>query len=296
MPVWPVDKLAWGTTTWVETITENIGGNGANTSYSLGKLGVPVRLTGVVGRDDRGDRLVADLAAAGVDVSCIGRSDCPTTCTVCLVNSSGDRLFLHRPGTSSDLRASAVTFEHNDGFSHFHLANPFALPLLRSEAGDVLARARAAGLTTSLDTGWDARGQWIQDIGPCLPHTDLLFVNETEARMLSGEPAPAACVSVLRGLGASDVVVKLGAAGCVVFSGGEVHELPAFEVRVVDTTGAGDCFAGGYLAALHRGWSHCAAGRLANAVGAMSVEELGGVTGVRSFRDTEQWMKERSTL
>jgi sugar/nucleoside kinase (ribokinase family) len=296
MPVWPVDKLAWGTTVWVEEITECIGGNGANTSYTLAMLGVPVRLMGVAGRDDRGDKLIEELARAGVDTSRISRSEGPTTCTVCIVNSSGDRLFLHKPGTSSDLEASSLSFQDSAGFSHFHLANPFALPTLRQEAWAVLARARQAGLTTSLDTGWDARGRWIEDIGPCLPHTDLLFVNESEAQMLSGERDPEACVVRLRSLGTSNVVVKLGARGCIVFWGKDIHELPAFPARVKDTTGAGDCFAGAYLAALHGGRNVRDAARLANAAGAMSVEHLGGVQGVRSMQETEQWMEERSTL
>jgi sugar/nucleoside kinase (ribokinase family) len=186
MPVWPVEKLAWGTTTWVETITESVGGNGANTSYALARLGVPVVLTGVLGSDAAGDKILVKLAAAGVDVSGVRRVDQPTTSTVCIVHPSGDRLFLHRVGSSIEMEAGDVKFGTAPA-SHFHFANPFALPKVRHQAGDLLRRAKDAGLTTSLDTGWDARGRWIEDIGPGLPYTDLLFVNDTEAAMLSGE-------------------------------------------------------------------------------------------------------------
>src|SRR5688572_11629995 len=152
MPVWPVEKLTWGTTTWVETITESVGGNGANTSYALARLGVPVWLTGVVGSDSAGDKILSKLTAAGVEISRIRRVDQPTTSTVCIVHPSGDRLFLHRVGSSTDVETDDVQFT-GIAASHFHLANPFALSKVRHDVGELLRRAKASGLTTSLDTG-----------------------------------------------------------------------------------------------------------------------------------------------
>jgi sugar/nucleoside kinase (ribokinase family) len=182
------------------------------------------------------------------------------------------------------------------GFSHFHLANPFSLPMIRTTGGSVMAAARAAGLTTSLDTAWDAKDRWMEDIGPCLRYTDLLFVNDSEARMLTGSDDPCVATRVFRELGAKDVVVKIGPRGCLVFQGREEHEVPGFAVEAKDTTGAGDCFVGGFLAALHRGLSYVEAARIANAVGAMNVEQLGAAQGVRSWDDTLGWIRERDTL
>jgi sugar/nucleoside kinase (ribokinase family) len=296
MPVWPVDQITWGTTTWVETITESLGGNGANTSYALATLGVPVFLTGVVGSDGAGDKVLATLRSSGVDTSRIRRSDLPTTSTVCIVHPSGDRLFLHRVGGSTAVEAADVSFDLGGKLSHFHLANPFALPNLRTQVGELLRRAKSAGLSTSLDTGWDARGRWIDDIGPGLPVTDLLFVNDKEAAMLTGEADIDGAVGKLRALGAGDIVVKIGAEGCLVYNGSSRCEVPGFAVDVVDTTGAGDCFAGGFLAALHRGRSYPAAARFANGVGALNVQRLGAAQGVLSFDETEHWIEMRSKL
>jgi sugar/nucleoside kinase (ribokinase family) len=296
MPIWPVSKLAWGTTTWVETVTESLGGNGANTSYALARLGVPVSLVGVVGTDAPGDKVLSRLTSAGVNVSAIRRSELPTPSTVCVVNPSGDRLFLHRVGASTAVDAADIDFQFGNGISHFHLANPFALPNLRSRTCDVLRRAKEAGLTTSLDTGWDARERWIEDIGPGLPFTDLLFVNDKEAAMLSGHVDCDAAVQDLRVRGACDIIVKTGSKGCLIYSGDERLEVPGFTVEVVDTTGAGDCFAGGFLAALHRSRSYRAAARFANAVGALNVQQLGAAQGVLTFDETERWIRSRSTL
>jgi len=298
IPVWPVDRFQWGTTLWVDKIEETVGGNGGSTAYTLAKLGTPVRLLGVIGRDAPGDKILAQLDKTGVDVSRVGRSDLPTNSSICVVHPTGDRLFFHQRGASSAVSPEMLDFrpENNAGYSHFHLANLYTVPAIRTSAPDVLLRARAAGLTTSLDTGWDADGRWMLDLRPCLPLVDLLFVNETEGKMLTGEEEPRLVVQALRHLGATDVLVKLGGKGCVMFTGNEEFAAPGFVVKAIDTTGAGDCFGGGFLAALHHGKNMFDAACFANAVGALKVSQLGAVKGVRNFEETKIWMAAGTTL
>jgi len=212
---------------------------------------------------------------------------------VCVVNSEGNRLFLHRVGSSVEVYPEPIEFTPalSEGMSHFHLANLFALPEMRKRAGESMRNAHAAGLTTSLDAGWDPRGRWLADVEGCLPHCDLLFLNEDEARMLSGSPEPAEAARRMQELGACDVVIKLGPKGCVIFTPNEAIRHPAYDVEVVDTTGAGDCFAGGFLAALSEGGSYMDAARLANAVGALNVQTLGATGGIRSRSETEAWLR-----
>jgi sugar/nucleoside kinase (ribokinase family) len=293
----PVDEPRWGRTVWVDSIEEGFGGNGANTSYTLARLATPVRLIGTLGADEAGDRIAATLQAAGVDMTFVNRSSKPTPGTVVLVNHKGARALLHRPGASHDAFADAVelTPELTAGCTRFHLANVFALPALRPRAADLVARARQAGMSVSIDTGWDARGEWLDVLGPCLPHADLLFVNEDEARELTGLGDPVEAARTLEAHGVGTVVVKLGAAGCVVVRAKEIIASPGFAIPVVDTTGAGDCFAGGFLAALQRGLSYAHAARFANAVGALSVQKLGGTTGLLGYEDTMEWARHRQT-
>jgi sugar/nucleoside kinase (ribokinase family) len=298
IPVWPVDRFVWGTTLWVDAIEDSVGGNGGNTSYALGMLGVPVRLFGTVGSDKHGDTVLSLLQQAGVDTSQVRRSPKPTNSSICVVHPSGDRLFLHQRGASTDVTAEQADFQPQTiaGFSHFHLANLYTLPVMRTHAPAALQQARYAGLTTSLDTGWDAESEWMKLLAPCLPHLDLLFVNETEAKMLTGFDAPQEAATALRAQGASDIVMKLGNQGCIVFQGPNEYAVSGFPVKAIDTTGAGDTFAGGFLSALHRNWTFLEAARLANAVGALKVEKLGAVKGVRNFDETLAWMNTRNTL
>ncbi len=292
----PVEQFNWGSTTWVDSIEQSLGGNGSNTSYTLAMLGVPVRLLGMVGQDPFGEHALSILKSGGVDLSFVGRSQAPTTASVCPVNSAGNRLFMHRVGSSAEVFPEPIEFTPAmlAGMSHFHLANIFALPQMRRRAPESLRNARAAGLTTSLDTGWDARGRWLEDIEGCLPYLDLLFLNQDEARMLSGKADPDQAARRMQALGAGDVVIKLGAEGCAVFTADGVSRFAGFKVDVVDTTGAGDCFVAGFLAALGEGCGYAEAARFANAVGALSVQKLGAINGVRTRAETEAWLRAHS--
>jgi sugar/nucleoside kinase (ribokinase family) len=292
----PVDRFEFNTSVWVDSLAQQLGGNGASTAYTAGLLGVPARLLAYAGRDPMGDFALARLASAGCDLSFVVLSDEPTAASVVCVNSAGDRLILHRVGVGHAAFAEPIEFTPSliSGCSRFHLANLFAIPGLRRHGAEALHRARAAGLATSADTGWDSLGRWLEDLRACLPLTDLLFVNADEARWLTGVAEPAAAARRLHELGAGVCVVKLGAGGCLVSTGESEFVAPAFQVSVVDTTGAGDCFAGGFLAALNLGASLEEAARFANAVAALSVQQLGATEGLRSYTETRAWMERHS--
>lgn len=289
----PVDGLTWGTTHFLESIENHVGGNGANTSRALGILGIDVRLMGVVGWDDRAEWILPELQRSGVDTSAVVRIERPTAATIVLVNEAGERMFLHRLGASEEAFRKPVEFTPAlcDGVSHYHFASLYVLPWLRVNGAEMLRRARVAGLTTSLDTNWDPQGEWMKALEPCLPHVDILFLNEDEARMLTGSAGAAETARIVLAKGGGTAVLKLGGRGCAIFTSGEEIRCPAFDVTVKDTTGAGDSFAAGFLAARQRGASWAEAGCFANAVGALSVQELGAVTGVRPLAETEAWMK-----
>ncbi len=111
----PVDQDRWGTTTFVESITRCVGGNAANTSLALAKLGVLARVLGAVGQDAEGEFLRGQLAEAGVDVSGLHTVHEPTAQTIVLVNSEGNRKFLHRMGAGAVAFREPVAFEHAGG-------------------------------------------------------------------------------------------------------------------------------------------------------------------------------------
>ena len=178
----PVEQLRWAATTLVETVSQQLGGNAGSTSYTLGKLGIPTFVVTLTGRDAAADAVFSRLQSAGVDTSRIIRTDAPTSVAISLVNHSGERALLYQLGASAE---TFPTFPIS-GATHFHLAAVFRMNHLRTAAPHVLERAKKLGMSTSVDTQWDTEDQWMKVLGPSLPHTDLLFVNEDEARMLTG--------------------------------------------------------------------------------------------------------------
>ena len=290
----PVEAPQWGTTTFVETLDYLMGGNGANTSVALATLGIPARLVGAIGSDDPGRYLLDRLVRAGVDTSGVAQCAEPTSTTIVMINAEGNRKFLNRPGSSGIAFAAPVVFDDRllAGMRHFHLASLFILPRFRHTAAETLRRARAAGLTTSLDTTWDPLGQWMEALAPCLEHLDFLFMNEDEARMVTGNGDPTEAARQVLRRGVRTAVIKLGGRGCAIYTCASETFVPAFEVECVDTTGAGDCFVAGFLSVLMRGGTLEEAGRMGNAVGALVVRKVGAVTGLRGLEETLQWMRQ----
>ena len=295
----PVEAMPpWSTTNHVESISLHLGGNGAATAYAAALMGVPVRLAGAVGRDAYGEFALSRLRAAGADLRDVKVLESShTAATVGLVSRSGKRLFFHAPGAGAVFSAADVRFDSNDlgPISVFHLGSIFSLPRVRKEVQGLLERARTAGLLVTLDTDWDPEGRWMADFEPLCPLIDFLFLNDEEAGHLTQTDVPAEIARFFQTRGIEVVVLKRGAAGCAIFTRHKEILLPAYDVTAVDTTGAGDCFCGGFLAGLWRGMSWEDAGRLGNALGAQSVQKVGGTDGVVSYEETVRWMASART-
>jgi sugar/nucleoside kinase (ribokinase family) len=291
----PVEGMPrWGTTTYVESISVHLGGNGAGSAYAVAMMGVPAKLAGAIGDDPPGAFVTGRLRSAGVEISQMRVLDkTATAVTVGLVHSGGERLFFHELGASGLLQLDDIPFSSEvvAGYSFFHYASIFCLPALRPQASEVLERARRAGLRTSLDLDWDTSGRWFDDLGPLCPLIEFLFLNAQEAQMLCGLEEPEAVGLFFLDRGVQTVVFKMGAKGCAVFTRDDEFRVPAYVVQVVDTTGAGDCFCGGFLAGLCRGFSLRESARLANAVAAHGVQQMGNTDGVADYETTRRWME-----
>jgi ribokinase len=275
----PVEEVRWEATTIVERVEQQLGGNAGSTSYTLAKLGTPVTVATLVGRDPTAEVVLGHLRGVGVDTSLAQYVDAPTSIAISLIRKNGERALLYQLGAASE---DFCPYTFPQDATHFHLAAVYRMKYLRKHAPEFLAGARAAGLRTSLDTQWDTEGDWMKVLAPSLPLTDYALLNEDEAFHLTGHRDPAAAAGTLRDAGATNVVIKLGPRGC--WANGV--EIPGHKATVVDTTGAGDCFSGGFVAALQRGFSLEQAARFANAVGAVAVGKIGATAGVVGWDET----------
>jgi sugar/nucleoside kinase (ribokinase family) len=129
-------------------------------------------------------------------------------------------------------------------------------------------------------------------IGPCLPHVDIFMPNEGEALGMAGDPDALTAARRLRDLGARCVIVKCGPDGCLVVDDDGERTLPGHDAPVVDTTGCGDAFCAGVIAAHCAGWGIDDAARLGCATGALNLRGLGSDAGARDVDEALAFLAE----
>jgi sugar/nucleoside kinase (ribokinase family) len=287
--VTPVQSLPEkGKAIFVNDISLHNGGCACNTAVALGKLGIDTAVIGKIGRDAFGDFLIEVMKGAGLETSGMVRDpSVKTSTTAVLVSPDGERSFLHYFGGNATLSESDINYATIQEARILHVAAAFLVHGLDGEPmARMLARAREMGVTTCLDTGWDAEGRWMDLLEPCLSHVDLFVPSIEEAQVLSGKTEPREIADVFQRYGIQTVVLKQGDRGCYARSTEGEFTVPAFPVeRVVDTLGAGDSFVAGFLAGMVNGWGLQRSCRLANAVGACCVSAR-GASGVKSLEET----------
>jgi ribokinase len=223
------------------------GGKGANQALAARQAGAVVHMLGAVGADAFAPQALANLRAAGVDLGGIATVAAPTGVALIAVDDAGENAIVVVPGANAHTQAAQVV----DAMLSPATTVLVQLETPRAEVTALAARARRAGARTVLNA---APASALPDT--LLGDLDVLLVNEHEAAIvadaagISGEPAAFVAAMAARGTAA---VVTLGARGAIAHVNGALLHLPAPPVDVVDTTGAGDAFAGSFAAALDSG-------------------------------------------
>lgn len=257
------------------------GGCGSNTALGLAALGVATGIIACLGADDAADLVQRYWRRAGLDMRWVRTIPAkPTGTSVGLVDSDAQPRFIHTSGANAHLTPAALDIPAitASGARHLHIAGYFVLPgVLEGSLRQALAQARQAGLRTSLDVVRSPRMAHPASLWSTLPEVDVFLCNAAEAARLSGERKPPIAARLLRGRGAGAVVVKSGAQGAWLDCDAYTGEINGEPVTVVDTTGAGDAFAAGMIAALLGGASLAEACRVGNLAGAWTVSKLGAL-------------------
>jgi sugar/nucleoside kinase (ribokinase family) len=272
------------------------GGVGLNTAVAAARLGGRSGLIAGLGCDSASEGVIGYLRAEGVDTRLLVRSAEDTTgfCIVA-VGSDGEKSLIAHLGANRALTPDRADWQALDPGSFLHVGGCFAVPELSGESLEaVLEAGRARGCRLSVESAWDVTGHWLRSVEKLLPSLEVFMASDNEAEGMTGRADPAEACRELAAAGPDLVVVKAGGRGCFVWLEGSVHRFPAYQVGVVDVTGAGDCFSGGFLVALAKGWDTPAAVRFASAVAAMNVTAVGSVAGVRSMEATLAFMESAS--
>jgi len=230
------------------SLSQHAGGVAANFATYCVRLGLSVALVARVGRDGYGDFLIDHMRQVGVCTDYIIRDDTLATGLTVSLSGPDDRAFVTHLGTIDSLTGADVPDALLAQSRLVHVGSYYMQSKLQPDLPDLLRRARAAGVLTSLDTGYDPYERWTTGLPEVLPHLDLFLPNEVEATAITGQSDALTAGRQLAAQGPA-VALKLGGNGSWLLHQSE--ELPAkpFAVTVVDTTCCGDSFDAGFVAA-----------------------------------------------
>ena len=279
----------------VDDFVMTLGSASAICAMGLARLGTPVAFLSLVGDDPWGAYCVETMRAAGIDVSRVVVDPAiKTGVTVSMTSAQRDRALVSYLGSIAALEGAAVSDAAFAGFDHLHVSSYFLQQKLRPSCAEVFARAHAAGLTTSLDPGFDPAERWETDLVETLRDVDLFFPNEVELRGITGTDDVAR--GARRGLRTAAPARSRSSAraGAAALMGDALVEVAAFPVHAVDTTGAGDSFDAGFLHAWLAGRPLGECLRWGSACGSLSARGPGGTGHQADRAEVERLLAERS--
>ncbi|MDQ2750093.1 MAG: sugar kinase [Actinomycetota bacterium] len=254
------------------------GGSAANTAAWLVRAGLATTFVGRVGDDALGRRALEELRAAGVELAVSIDPVRPTGTCIVLVDVDGERTMVPSAGANAGLGDVGLPAELFGPSSYLHLSG-YALFTAgsRPAALEALALAHSAGCPISVDT---ASAAPLAGVGPDLFQSwvgtgVLVFANRDEATVLTGTADPGAAARIL-GQRCGEAIVKCGADAAVWSDGGDVIEVPVAASVAIDSTGAGDAFAAGVLAARVSGGDVRTTLRAGHALAARAISHVGG--------------------
>lgn len=279
----------------VDEMGMTLGGCAANTGLALDRLGVDTAVIGKVGDDGFGDFVINTLKEGGADTGgVVVDPHSATSATMVMIDSTGERTFLHFPGANGDLRVDEVDMDVAGGAKILHIAGALVMgdfdgqPMAR-----VMKQARDRGAIVSLDTVWDDSGSWMDTLEPCLHHAHMFLPSLAEAQELTGKTAPEDVAEALMDYGVEILALKDGEHGSYVASEKGIMHVPTYTVETIDGTGAGDAYVAGFLRGYLDEWDLQRCAKFASAVGALCTMGMGTLAGVRDFEQTLAFLRER---
>ncbi|MBW2983272.1 adenosine kinase [Candidatus Woesearchaeota archaeon] len=251
------------------------GGSAANAVAVAARSGASAAFIGMVGDDDLG-RLYETLTIEDGVESFLARGSYHQGVCLVLVTPDGERTFATHLGAAQCLRKEDVDLEVLERAQVLHVEG-YLLDneLLTDTLLHVVGEAKRQGVLVSLDAGDPGVIERHRPVVEKLvrEYADVVFFNEDEAEAYTGLSPMEAAVKLHKEV--STAVVKLGSEGSVIVDSDGVHKVPSVEVGVVNTNGAGDAYAGAFLASLIRGYGVSEAGRKASVVAAKVVSQAG---------------------
>ncbi len=265
------------------------GGSVANTIRGIADLGGKAGYIGKVGNDQYGDFYENYMRDKGIETF-VGRGNERTGCCTVLITEDSERTFATYLGAAIELGVDDITEDLFKGYSYFHIEGYLVQnkPML-DKAMEV---AKAAGVTCSIDLASynmvdENREYYLKKIAESI---DIVFANEEEAASLTGKQNPAEALEIIAEM-TEIAVVKCGGDGSLIAVGNERYTVAPFKVEAVDTTGAGDYYAAGFLYGLAAGYSYEESGMIGSRLASEVVRIIGTTLSEEKIDEINKWVK-----
>ncbi|MDO4619317.1 MAG: sugar kinase [Lachnospiraceae bacterium] len=276
----------------VQEMLLTVGGDSLNESTIITRLGHSVRLVSCIG-DDRIAGVVLDHCKEnGIDTSYVKLDPTKTTSiNVGLIFKDAERVFINnRAGSIWTLCPDDINLDALAGGKILSFASIFNNPLLDGRfMVKLFKRAKEENMLICADIVSAKNGETLEDIREGLSYIDYLFPNIEEARKLTGKEDVREIAQILLDCGVKNVVIKIGKDGCYIRNkDGEMTVGVYKHCKPIESTGAGDNFASGFIAGLLEGKSLHDCAVMANCAASIAVEHIGAVAGLKERSDLDE--------
>ncbi len=253
------------------------GGSAANTIVGLARLGLKAAYIGKVGSDEEGRILLNDLRSENVDTTCVVKAEGRSGSALIFVDESGNRAILVDPGVNDTLKYEEIDVDYARKYKLIHLTSFICKNGLDSFESQ--KRIVEEFELVSFDPGMPYAERGLKDMEKILKNTTVFLPNKSEIELLFGCDYRLAAEQCIE-MGVDIVVVKMGSKGCWIKTRDKEFSVKPFNVKVVDTTGAGDAFNTGFLYGFLKGKSVDECGKLGNYVASLCIQEFGARAGL----------------
>jgi len=260
------------------------GGSAANTMYGLGKLGIETSFIGKVAADDMGKFMTEDMLKSRIQPRLLQGIE-PTGIALALVTPDSERTFAVNLGCAIELSPEDIDAEMFEGYDIFHIEG--YLVQNKELLDKALHLAKEAGAKVSFDlASFDVVEENLAYLKSIIArYVDILFANEDEARAFSGLGPEKALMEISKTVPVT--IIKTGDKGSLISDGNQIYKIGVIPATSIDTTGAGDLYAAGFLYGLVKALPMEICGK----IGALLAGKVIGVLGAKMKDDTWEEIK-----
>lgn len=273
----------------VEKTHLSFGGNGLNESSAIAKLGKKVDFVSLVGNDEAGKKILSYLKDLGIETNhVVIKDNLETSVNIVLVDKKGERHFITNAQSSLRKQSLNDILPFVDSMGDIVcFSSLFVSPMLSLSDMEILFKEiKKKDRILCVDMTKAKNKETLNDIKPLLKYVDYILPNEEEIELITGLKDAKMSAKLFIDAGCGCCIVKLGKDGCYIKSREEDIMIPSYKVeKVVDTTGAGDSFVGGFIYAISNGETIKNAAKFASSTASCSIECLGATDGIKSLSE-----------